>query len=75
MAVAVIGGLIVSTGLSLIFVPAIFVLVDDLSGLFVRLFGRFVGAVDEPTEGEFALPPPHSANDPKSILPPRIAAE
>ncbi len=75
MAVAVIGGLIVSTGLSLIFVPAIFVLVDDLSGLFVRLFGRFVGAVDEPTEGEFALPRPHSANDPKSILPPRIAAE
>ncbi|MCJ2047356.1 efflux RND transporter permease subunit [Methylobacterium sp. J-078] len=75
MAVAVIGGLIVSTGLSLIFVPAIFVLVDDLSGLFVRLFGRFVGAVDEPTEGEFALPQPRSANDPKSILPPRIAAE
>jgi multidrug efflux pump subunit AcrB len=74
MAVAVIGGLIVSTGLSLIFVPAIFVLVDDLSRLFVRLFGRFIGAVDEPTEGDFALPQPHSANDPKRF-PPRIAAE
>ncbi|WP_232628777.1 efflux RND transporter permease subunit [Methylobacterium sp. Leaf118] len=48
MAVAVIGGLIVSTVLSLVFVPAIFLLVDDLSGVFVRLFSRFIGAVDEP---------------------------
>jgi uncharacterized membrane protein len=75
MAIAVIGGLIVSTGLSLVFVPAIFILVDDLSRLFVRLFGRFVGAVDEPTEGAFALPPTHTANDPKPFPPPRIAAE
>ncbi|MCJ2032899.1 efflux RND transporter permease subunit [Methylobacterium sp. J-068] len=75
MAIAVIGGLIVSTGLSLIFVPAIFVLVDDLSRLFVRLFGRFIGAVDEPTEGAFALPRPHSDNAPKPFPPPRIAAE
>ena len=74
MAIAVIGGLIVSTGLSLIFVPAIFVLVDDLSRLFVRVFGRFIGAVDEPTEGEFALPQPRSANDPKPFSP-RVAAE
>ncbi|ACL58916.1 efflux RND transporter permease subunit [Methylobacterium nodulans] len=48
MAIAVISGLIVSTLLSLLFVPAIFVLMDDLSRLFGRLFGRFVGAVDEP---------------------------
>ncbi len=74
MAIAVIGGLIVSTGLSLIFVPAIFVLVDDLSRLFVRVFGRFIGAVDEPTEGEFALPRTSSANDSRPS-PPRIAAE
>ena len=52
MAVAVIGGLIVSTGLSLVFVPAIFLLVDDLSRLFVRLFGRFVGEADEPEAGQ-----------------------
>ena len=52
MAVAVIGGLIVSTGLSLIFVPAIFLLVDDLSRLFVRLFGRFVGGTDDPENGQ-----------------------
>ncbi|MCK2055140.1 efflux RND transporter permease subunit [Methylobacterium sp. 37f] len=74
MAIAVIGGLIVSTGLSLIFVPAIFILVDDLSRLFVRVFGRFIGAVDEPTEGAFALPATPSANDPKPFQP-RIAAE
>ncbi|KQP92392.1 ABC transporter permease [Methylobacterium sp. Leaf113] len=74
MAIAVIGGLIVSTGLSLIFVPAIFILVDDLSRLFVRVFGRFIGAVDEPTEGAFALPSTPSANDPKPFQP-RIAAE
>jgi multidrug efflux pump subunit AcrB len=73
MAIAVIGGLIVSTGLSLVFVPAIFVLVDDLSRLFVRGFGRFIGARDEPEDGPFALPPP-SANDPKGFSP-RIAAE
>ncbi|KQP09202.1 efflux RND transporter permease subunit [Methylobacterium sp. Leaf93] len=73
MAVAVIGGLIVSTGLSLIFVPAIFVLVDDLSRLFVRLFGRFIGCKDEPTEGAFALPTT-LAND-GTGFPSRSAAE
>ncbi|KQT93232.1 ABC transporter permease [Methylobacterium sp. Leaf469] len=73
MAIAVIGGLIVSTGLSLIFVPAIFVLVDDLSRLFVRLFARFIGQKDEPEDGPFALPAA-SANDRKGF-PPRIAAE
>ncbi|KQP36044.1 efflux RND transporter permease subunit [Methylobacterium sp. Leaf100] len=73
MAIAVIGGLIVSTGLSLVFVPAIFVLVDDLSRLFVRLFARFIGQKDEPEDGPFALPAA-SANDRKGF-PPRIAAE
>ncbi|MGX7703562.1 efflux RND transporter permease subunit [Methylobacterium sp. Gmos1] len=48
MAIAVISGLIVSTLLSLVFVPAIFLLMDDLSRLMGRLLGRFVGAVDEP---------------------------
>jgi hydrophobe/amphiphile efflux-1 (HAE1) family protein len=47
MAIAVIGGLIVSTLLSLVFVPAFFILMDDLSGLMRRLFGRFVGPRDE----------------------------
>jgi len=43
MAIAVIGGLIVSTLLSLLFVPAFFTLMDDLGRLSWRAFGRFVG--------------------------------
>ncbi len=51
MAVAVIGGLIVSTLLSLVFVPAVFLLVDSLSRVLKRLLGRFVGVRDEPEAG------------------------
>ena len=40
MAVAVIGGLITSTVLSLLVIPAVFTLVDDVSLWFGRLFGR-----------------------------------
>ena len=47
MAIAVIGGIIVSTVLSLIVVPAFFLIMDDLSRLLRRLFGRFVGPRDE----------------------------
>ncbi|WP_428031895.1 efflux RND transporter permease subunit [Ancylobacter sp.] len=50
MAIAVIGGLIASTLLSLVFVPAVFTLMDDFGRLMVRIFGRFVGARDEPDE-------------------------
>jgi hydrophobe/amphiphile efflux-1 (HAE1) family protein len=73
MAVAVIGGLIVSTVLSLVFVPAIFVLMDDLSRLMKRLFGRFVGERDDPMD-EPAYVPAGPANDGRPP-PPRIAAE
>jgi multidrug efflux pump subunit AcrB len=48
MATAVIGGLIVSTLLSLLFVPALFTIMDDFGGLCWRLLHRFVGEVDEP---------------------------
>jgi multidrug efflux pump subunit AcrB len=48
MAIAVIGGLIVSTLLSLLFVPAFFIIMDDLGLLIWRLFGRFVGAEAKP---------------------------
>jgi len=48
MAIAVIGGLLVSTLLSLLFVPAFFTLMDDLGYLGFRVFGRFVGKADEP---------------------------
>ncbi|MCJ2060289.1 efflux RND transporter permease subunit [Methylobacterium sp. J-048] len=74
MAVAVIGGLIVSTVLSLVFVPAIFVLMDDLSRLLGRLFGRFVGERDDPQDEPGYSEARHPANDGRA-LPPRIAAE
>jgi predicted RND superfamily exporter protein len=48
MAIAVIGGLLVATFLSLLFVPAFFTLMDDLGNLIWRFFGRFIGAADEP---------------------------
>ena len=47
MAIAVIGGLIVSTLLSLVFVPAVFTVMDDVARSTWRLFGRFVGPADE----------------------------
>lgn len=50
MAIAVIGGLIVSTALSLVFVPAFFILIDDLSGFLSRKLGVFVGPKDEADE-------------------------
>jgi len=48
MATAVIGGLIVSTFLSLIFVPSYYVVMDDVARLFRWIFARFVGKADEP---------------------------
>jgi multidrug efflux pump subunit AcrB len=50
MAIAVIGGLISSTLLSLVFVPAVFALMDDVASFVWRLFGRFVGPPDEPED-------------------------
>ncbi|MFD1328776.1 efflux RND transporter permease subunit [Mycoplana ramosa] len=49
MAIAVIGGIIVSTVLSLVVVPSFFLIMDDLSRLLARLFGRLVGSKDEET--------------------------
>ena len=48
MATAVIGGLIVSTVLSLVFVPSYYVVMDDLARLFRWVFIRFIGKKDEP---------------------------
>jgi multidrug efflux pump subunit AcrB len=47
MAIAVIGGLLVSTFLSLLFVPAVFTIMDDFGKLWGRVFGRFLGDTDE----------------------------
>ena len=42
MAIGVIGGLIVSTLLSLVFVPSVYTVLDDLSRFSARLFGRLL---------------------------------
>jgi len=47
MALAVIGGLIFSTLLSLIFVPAMFLLMDDVGQFFVRLGRKVISSSDE----------------------------
>ena len=50
MAIGVIGGLIVSTVLSLIFVPAVFSIMDSLGNGVWWVFGRFVGKRDDPLD-------------------------
>jgi HAE1 family hydrophobic/amphiphilic exporter-1 len=55
MAIAVIGGIIVSTVLSLVVVPSFFLIMDDLSRLLGRIFSRVVGkkeAEPEPPSAE-----------------------
>jgi hydrophobe/amphiphile efflux-1 (HAE1) family protein len=47
MAIAVIGGLIAATFLSLLFVPSFYIVMDDLARLTRWVFSRFVGATDE----------------------------
>jgi multidrug efflux pump subunit AcrB len=49
MAIAVISGLVTSTLLSLLFVPALFTLMDDLGRRFSSGFGRLVGGPREPS--------------------------
>ncbi len=50
MAIAVIGGIIVSTVLSLVVVPSFFLIMDDLSRLLAWMFSRFVGKKEEEDE-------------------------
>jgi hydrophobe/amphiphile efflux-1 (HAE1) family protein len=51
MATAVIGGIIVSTVLSLVVVPSFFLIMDDVSRFLSWIFGRFVGPKEEEPEG------------------------
>ncbi len=67
MAIAVIGGLIASTVLSLVFVPAVFTVMDDFDHLLGRVFGRFIGKKDEAEDGHAA--PVHAADVPHKTLP------
>ena len=56
MAIAVIGGLLVSTALSLVFVPSFFTVMDDLGWLLWRLVAGFIGPTDEREGAASALP-------------------
>ncbi|MGE5358138.1 MAG: hypothetical protein ACM3NQ_03910, partial [Bacteroidales bacterium] len=48
------GGLLVSTVLSLVFVPSFFTVMDDIGNVLWRVFGRFVGPTDEPSSATLA---------------------
>jgi hydrophobe/amphiphile efflux-1 (HAE1) family protein len=50
MAIAVMGGIIVSTVLSLVVVPAFFLIMDDISRLLAWMFSRVIGKKDEEQE-------------------------
>ncbi|QQP91429.1 efflux RND transporter permease subunit [Skermanella sp. TT6] len=67
MAIAVIGGLLVSTVLSLIFVPSFYTIMEGLSERVGSVLGRFVGPREEDD--------PHGAPHPAPALPVRHAAE
>jgi hydrophobic/amphiphilic exporter-1 (mainly G- bacteria), HAE1 family len=72
MAIAVIGGLLVSTVLSLIFVPSFFTVMDDLGHVMQRIFGRFIGPTDEPDAALTAVP---AHGGPAPISPPAPGAQ
>ena len=61
MAIAVIGGLLSSTLLSLVFVPAVFAVMDDIGRLAWRLFSRFIGPTEEERAAVAGPLPPAAA--------------
>jgi multidrug efflux pump subunit AcrB len=76
MALAVIGGLAFSTVLSLVFVPAVFLLMDDVGNFFWRISRRIItssaDAEDPPPSDHGHTPPP--AAPPPPVTPPAAAA-
>lgn len=58
MAIAVIGGLAVSTVLSLVFVPAFYTVMDDVSRFMGWVFGRFIGPKEDDHDGPQAAAGP-----------------
>jgi len=72
MALAVIGGLIFSTVLSLVFVPAMFMVMDDFGSLIWRFGNKLVVSSDGANHGgDRHLPPPSAQTPPPK--PPAIA--
>ena len=63
MAIAVIGGLISSTLLSLVFVPAVFVLMDDMARRCGGCSAASSGPTDDAAQGHIA--PPETSHAPQ----------
>jgi gamma-glutamyl-gamma-aminobutyraldehyde dehydrogenase/4-guanidinobutyraldehyde dehydrogenase/NAD-dependent aldehyde dehydrogenase len=73
MAIAVISGLLVSTVLSLVFVPSFYVVMDDLSRLVSRMFAPFLGKKEDESNWQHD---DHQATAlPDNVKPIRQAAE
>ena len=66
MAIAVIGGLMIGTLLSLVFVPSFYTVMDDVSRLFAWMFGRFIGPTEDDEGAASAGHPPLPAPQPAS---------
>src|SRR6516164_5563499 len=70
MALAVIGGLLFSTVLSLVFVPAMFMVMDDIGSLIWRFGKKLVVASDDAQHGgDHHAPGPPPAQTPPAIAP------
>jgi hydrophobe/amphiphile efflux-1 (HAE1) family protein len=63
MAVAVIGGLVTSTGLTLVIVPAVFTWIDDVERWIGRLFSRQIANQGQSAAPAVAMPPPAHVTD------------
>jgi hydrophobic/amphiphilic exporter-1 (mainly G- bacteria), HAE1 family len=72
MAIGVIGGLIVSTVLSLVFVPSFYSIVDSIATRTGRFFSRFVGPKEEDDVPAHGLPQAAPAHQKPEL---RLAAE
>ena len=64
MAIGVIGGLIVSTALSLVFVPSVYTLMDDISRFIARRLGRLLTPRGPVPAGQDSGKPPAAIGQP-----------
>src|ERR1700742_4055090 len=71
MALAVIGGLLFSTVLSLVFVPAMFMVMDDLGSLFWRFGKNLIVSSEDADHDDHGSTGHHQA--PPAMTPPPIA--
>ena len=73
MAIAVLGGLLTSTLLSLVYIPVAFSYMDDAQRWLSRRLGRLVNTTEEAAAGA-AIPPGPSAVVAPPVAPPRLLA-